>query len=173
MAGEVRRIVPNDHAISGARTRAALEALSRPLTVQQLSTALDYPLDPCMNLLRRLRATGRVRCLNPDACRGRVYVRTDVPLPDLDWALYGWVCFSQRRAVLEALDAPRQPADIKRRARYLHPGVRLSANNVRDIIHLFYRRGIVVQVRLRRRAHPQYDLTPTGKTLQRLVWERP
>jgi hypothetical protein len=82
------------------------------------------------------------------------------------------VCYSQRRAVLEALDAPRYPAAMKRRARYLHPGIRLSANNVRDVIHLFHERGIVTPIHVAGRVHPHYALTEQGKVLQRLVWER-
>lgn len=89
----------------------------------------------------------------------------------MDWTLYGWVCFRQRRAVLEALDTPGGPAAIKRRARFLHPGIRLSANNVRDIIVLFRHHGIVQPVTKRGQVHPYYELTPTGKLLQQLVWE--
>lgn len=124
-----------------------------------------------MELVRRLRHRGLVQCLNPNARRSRVYARTDAALPRVDWALYGWVCFSHRRAVLEALDEPRQPSAIKRRARYLHPGIRLSANNVRDIIREFREHNIVQPVSVRGRAHPAYALTPTGTALQTQVLE--
>lgn len=124
-----------------------------------------------MRLLVRLRRQGRVRCLNPEALRSRVYVRTDAQLPEgVDWTLYGWVLYRQRRAVLEALDAPRYPAAIKRRARYLHSGIRLSANNVRDIIRLFHTRGLVTSMDLGR-SHPSYALTAHGEVLQRLMLE--
>jgi hypothetical protein len=129
-------------------------------------------LNASMRLLARLRQRGVVRCLNPHARRSRVYARTDARLPEgVDWALYGWVCYSQRRAVLEALDVPRYPAAIKRRARYLHPGIRLSANNVRDIIRLFRARDIVTPVDVAGRAHPHYTLTAQGEVLQRLILE--
>lgn len=132
---------------------------------------LDLSLDASMRLLVRLRQRGVVHCLNPQARRSRVYARTDAHLPeDVDWALYGWVSFSQRRAVLEALDVPRYPAAIKRRARYLHPGIRLSANNVRDIIRLFRARGLVTPIDLGR-AHPSYALTSQGEVVQRLLWK--
>lgn len=125
-----------------------------------------------MVVVHRLRVRGAIFCLNPHARRSRLYARTNAALPvGVDWALYGWVCFSQRRAVLLALDAPRYPAAIKRRARYLHPGIRLSANNVRDIIRLFVARRIVRPIPARGRTYPDYELTPTGATLQRLLWE--
>jgi hypothetical protein len=124
-----------------------------------------------MRLLTRLRRRKLVQCLNPDARRSRVYARANADLPDgVDWTLYGWVLYSQRRAVLEALDAPRYPAAIKRRARYLHPGIRLSANNVRDIIRLFREHGLVTPIDVGR-AHPSYALTPEGEALQRLMLE--
>ena len=154
------------------KTAVALDALQRPRTIRQLSRILDVSLDASMRLLVRLRRRGVVQCLNPEARRSRVYARTDAPLPQhVDWVLYGWVSYSQRRAVLEALDAPRYPAAIKRRARYLHPGIRLSANNVRDIIRLFLARGIVTPLDVAGRAHPSYALTPQGKVLPRLLWE--
>jgi len=128
-------------------------------------------LDASMRLLARLRQRGLVQCLNPNARRSRVYARTDAHLPEgVDWRLYGWVSYSQRRAVLEALDSPLYPAAIKRRARYLHPGIRLSANNVRDIIRLFHARGLVTPVDAGR-AHPLYALTVQGEALQRLMLE--
>lgn len=163
---------PTTNAHTGTRTAHALALLSRPLLVRQLADHLRCDLDTCMALVRRLRARGRIRCLNPDARRGRVYVRADVPVAGVDWALYGWVCFAHRRAVLEALDEPRAPAELKRRARFLHPDIRLSANNVRDLIRLFRARGIVVPVVVRGRAYPRYALTAQGRVLQRLVWER-
>jgi DNA-binding transcriptional ArsR family regulator len=154
------------------KTEAALTTLQRPRTIRQLSRTLDMSLDASMRLLARLRRRGVVHCLNPQARRSRVYVRAGAQLPrDVDWVLYGWVSYSQRRAVLEALDVPRYPAAIKRRARYLHPGIRLSANNVRDIIRLFRERGIVTPLDVSGRAHPSYALTPHGAVLQRLILE--
>jgi hypothetical protein len=42
---------------------------------------------------------------------------------------------------------------------------------VRDIIVLFRARGIVQPIMVRGRAHPRYELTPTGIALQRLLWD--
>ncbi len=105
----------------------ALGQLADPLTVKQLSRRLSLSLDESGSAVRTLRRRGLVRCLNPEARRSRVYRRCSLEHPERetavaqDWGLYGWVCFSHRAAVLKALDQPRRPADIKRRARFLDP----------------------------------------------------
>ena len=86
--------------------------------------------------------------------------------PPVDWALYGWISFRQRAAVLRVLDEPLQPATIKRRARYRDPSLRMSANNARDVIYEFLERGIVETVCVRGKAHTHYQLTTTGRALQ-------
>ena len=52
------------------------------------------------------------------------------------------VCFSHRAAVIQALDRAMQPAAIKRKAKSQNPDLKMSANNVRDVIKLFLQRGI-------------------------------
>jgi hypothetical protein len=125
-----------------------------------------------------------VSCLNPESNRSRVYWltahgtacrrtlfgREETPLPALDWRLYGWACFSHRSAIIKALDQPLQPAAIKRRARHQNPALRMSANNVRDVIRLFLQHGIVTKTEPPGAAHPRYELTATGKELQRLLF---
>lgn len=91
--------------------------------------------------------------------------------PNVDWQLYGWVCYSHRAAIIKALVEPMQPATIKRKAKSQDPGLRMSANNVRDVIRLFLSRGIVQAIRFRKKVHPCYELTELGKKLQNLLLE--
>jgi len=87
----------------------------------------------------------------------------------VDWNLLGWVCYRHRAAILKTLSEPLQPSAIKRRARARDPTLRMSANNVRDVIRLFKQRGIVQPVYLRKKKHPRYELTDVGKTLRQLL----
>ena len=89
--------------------------------------------------------------------------------PQVDWNLYGWVCFNHRSAVIKALDKPMQPAAIKKRVKFLFPDIRMSANNVRDIIRLFLDRRVLEIARGGSGHHPKYRLTPSGRDLQLLL----
>ena len=110
-------------------------------------------------------------CLNQEARSSRLYwltalgaacqkrLRKDLHLPPLehcfpevDWQLYGWVCFSHRKAIIKALTEPLQPSAIKRRAFKQDTRLRMSANNVRDIMRLFLERGIVCLVKVQGKA---------------------
>jgi len=167
------------------RRRTTLHQLTQPLTVSQLARRTAMPRETCSVLLRALSLRGLTHCLNHSArrsrvywltrlgqeCRERLHVDALAPLPDMDWTLYGWVCYSHRSAVLTALDRPLQPAAIKRRARLQNPAIKMSANNVRDVIKVFLARGIVHPVSCRGRAHPRYALTRTGSTLQTLLFQ--
>ncbi|CAG0986007.1 hypothetical protein PHYC_02027 [Phycisphaerales bacterium] len=62
-----------------------------------------------------------------------------------------------------------QPSEIKRRARRQDSSLRMSAGNVRDVVKLLLARGIVAQVRLRKRAHPMYELTDIGRQLRQAL----
>ena len=66
--------------------------------------------------------------------------------PNLDWQLYGDVCYSHRAAVVRVLTEPMQPAQIKRKALFKDSRIRMSANNVRDVIRLLLAKGIVEPV---------------------------
>ena len=129
-----------------------------------------------------------VTCLNPLARRSRLYWLTELgqriqgrfdtdrsPLSTqpsdltINWELYGRMCFTHRAAVVRTLNEPLQPATIKRRARARQPQLRISANNVRDIIRLLAAWGVVRPVQIRRKAHPRYELTDTGRAIQQLL----
>ncbi len=174
--------------VQNSRRRLVLLSVTQPLTAKQAAfrTALDP--DRCGYIIWELALNDLLRCLNQQARRSRVYWLTQGgsacqrrlcrmsqqpeaahDCPEVDWELYGWVCFNHRAAVIKALTEPLQPAAIKRRARSQNPGLKMSANNVRDIIRLFNAKGIVQPVRLRKKAHLRYELTPMGKTFQRLL----
>lgn len=162
--------------------------LRQPVTATQISRKTGISADTCSYVLGMLSTFGLTRCLNPYARRSRLYWLTRLgkawqrrlreldcmpPLahdcPDLDWTLYGDVCFSHRASVVRTLTHPMQPAEIKRRAVFQNPKTRMSANNVRDVIRFLRSKGIVRPVKIRRRAYPRYELTDTGKHMQRLL----
>ncbi len=89
--------------------------------------------------------------------------------PNIDWELYAWVCYSHRSEIIKAMDKPRSPAEIKKKARATNPWIRMSANNVRDVIRLFKKKGVVEEVWEHRRAHPLYKLTGIGEVLRQLL----
>lgn len=175
--------------VQSERRKQIVRALTQPLTASQLSQRIDLSRDACSHLLWELFVYGLVRCLNEHARRSRVYWLTYVGLgcqhklyellhtplptnhvPNVDWHLYGWVCFSHRQAIIKALLSPMQPSAIKRRARQQNLKLRMSANNVRDVIRLFLAKNIVRPVHRRRSAHPLYELTDVGIDLQRLLY---
>ncbi len=153
------------------------------MTATQLSRLTGSDLNRTMFVVRGLIKLQFLRCLNPQARRSRLYWLTGrgaaycwrVCLgrcddqPSIDWDLYGWVCYSHRAAILKALAGPLQSCEIKRKARFANPGLKMSANNVRDVIRLFVGKNIVRTVLGKRRAHPRYELTSLGDTLRSLL----
>ena len=122
-----------------------------------------------------------MRCLNPDARSCRLHdlsklgmachllIREDKGLPvkqsnytDLDWALYGSLCYRHRSLVIRMLNEPLRPMSIKRKALLREPGVRLSSNNVRDVIRYLKAHRIVEPLYLGKDKHPHYQLTEKG-----------
>ena len=160
--------------------------LKQPMTASQLSRHTGLNQDQCSMILGQLTLCRMVKCLNPTAKRSRLYWLTPVgilcqkklngnlpttlkDLPDIDWQLYGWVCYNHRAAIIKALTGPMQPAIIKRKAKQRNHKIRMSANNVRDVMRLFVQKGIVRPVKLRKKAHLRYELTELGHKLQRLL----
>ncbi len=100
---------------------------------------------------------------------------SELGLPDkpevsgIDWELYGWLCFSHRSAIMRILSEPMQPSAMKRKLRQVNSSVKISANNIRDVIRLFLRKGIVRKSFERKKAHPRYELTDIGRKLQELL----
>ena len=176
------------HINNSERRKHVIEALSQPLTALHLARKTGLSFDSCRDVVCELAGVGLLRCLNPEATRSRLYWLTPLGVacqrrilstsglcprrhgfPRVDWSLYGWVCFSHRAAIIKTLTRPLQPSEIKRKARSHDPGLRMSANNVRDVIRLFVARGIVVPVPVPRKAHVCYRLTDTGEQLRILL----
>ncbi len=138
------------------RRCTVLAQLTQPLTSTQLARRTDMARVLCSFTLNELSVYTLVTCLNYAARTSRLYWVTGLGTewqgwtrqrcglgpcervcPEIDWRLYGWTCYRHRAAIIKALDRPLQPSEIKRRARMLNPQIRMSANNVRDVIRFF------------------------------------
>lgn len=172
----------------GEHRQRVIISLKQPMTAKQLAKKTSLSLDSCSAALEDLFLNELVTCLNPAQRRSRLYWITDkgrscqqelrkehylsdlnYDFPEVDWESYGWVCYSHRSAIIKALVRPMQPSAIKRKARFNEPLLRMSANNVRDVIKLFLQRGIVKKLRMERKIHPCYELTDLGLKLRRLL----
>lgn len=170
------------------RRQRVLGQLARPLTATQLARRTGLRSDSCRHVLGELSRAGLTLCLNSQARRSRLYGLTDVGIryrkrirrdagtadepvefAGIDWGLYGWVCYRHRAAIMKTLSEPLQPSAIKRRARARDSTLRMSANNVRDVIRLFRQRGIVRQVLVRKKKHPRYELTDIGQKIRQVL----
>lgn len=170
------------------RRMKVLLLMRLPLTAKQISLKLRIKMSSCSRILKDFTAKGLMVCLNPTAKNSRLYYLTelgiqyqsllrqernlpdkDIPLPNIDWGLYGWICFSHRSAIVKNITEPMQPSRMKRQIRRRNPDVKISANNIRDIIRLFEKKGVVKRVYIRKKAHPRYELTDVGKQLQYLL----
>lgn len=165
-----------------------LTHLKQPSTAKQLARQHSLSLDSCCSLLLELGVYGLLTCLNPPARRSRVYWLTTLgedaqralrhqqglsppvrDFPEVDWDLYGWVCFTHRSAIIRSMHGAMQPAAIRRRACQQTASLRMSANNTRDVMRLFLAKGIVCTVRIRKKKHLRYELTATGMQLRALL----
>lgn len=174
--------------IQGPSRHLIITKLLQPMTAKQLARKTDLDLDFCSYTLGELAKHQLVSCLNPNANRSRLYWLTSLgkacqqrgrgnlhlppliyDMPVVDWDLYGWICFNHRKAVIKALKEPMQPATIKRRAKFDDPDLRMSANNVRDVIRLFLQKKIVRPVQVKKKAHLRYELTEEGNMLRQLL----
>jgi hypothetical protein len=168
--------------------RKILTALKMPLTAKQLARKTGIPVGTCSYIVAKFTLKGIFTCLNQDAQNSRVYWLTElgiscqkqfcqdlnIPYKEYDlhsvnWALLGWVCFSHRSIVIKTLNMPMQPAEIKKQIRLQKTDTKISANNIRDVIKLFLAKGIVQPVKIRKKAHPRYELTELGIKLRQLL----
>ncbi|RKY10326.1 MAG: hypothetical protein DRP56_01335 [Planctomycetota bacterium] len=168
--------------------KIVLEAFNQPLISRQISKKTGLPQETCSYLIAKFVDVGLLVCLNPKARNCRLYWPTEKgrrcfrklyrdpnrlynepELLEIDWPLYGWVCFGHRSAIIKALTHPMQPSAIKRLFRIQGTHLRISANNIRDIVRLFLSRGIVCPVKIRKKAHLRYELTDLGIKLRQLL----
>jgi len=164
--------------------------MKQPLTGKQIGRRTGIPIDACSYVVAKLVARGLLTCLNPEARNSRLYWLTDLgircrkrlhhdlalsyeeyDLPSIDWALYGWICFSHRSIVMKTLSVPMQPSEIKRVIRRKKAGMAISANNIRDVVKLLLEKEIVQKVFVRKKAHPRYELTDSGNQFRELLMQ--
>lgn len=171
--------------LAGKSRLRVFQAITQPATATQLSQKIGVPFDQCNNALLVLQTHKLLRCLNPTAMRSHLFWLTRAgknaqrdlsqgscpshDYPEIDWGLYASVCFSQRSEVIKTLTYPMQPSQIKRRATFQNPGLRMSSNNARDVIQYLKRHGIVRPVELKKKAHLGYELTEIGLQMRRLL----
>ena len=165
-----------------------LTVLKMPLTTKQLARKTGIPMDACSYMVAKFTLKGVSTCLNPEARNSRLYWLTELgtscrkqlcqdlnipyresDLHSVNWTLFGWICFSHRSIVIKILNDPMQPAEIKRQIRIQKPNTKISANNIRDVIKLFLAEGIVQPIKIRKKAHPRYELTDFGNQLKQLL----
>jgi predicted transcriptional regulator len=168
--------------------RKPLMALNQPLTAKQIARKTGIPMDTCSYTVAKFTVKSLVTCLNPEARNSRLYWITELgrqcrkqlhqdknlpykeyDLPSVNWPLYGWLCYSHRAAIIRILTEPMQPSKIKRTLRNHKPNIKISANNIRDVIKLLLEKGIVQKVFVRKKAHPRYELTDSGKQFRQLL----
>lgn len=168
--------------------------LKQPMTAKQISRHTNLSEEACSAALLELFESGLVECLNPKARRSRLYrvvetarslqkeVRQQIGLealkhdyPEVDWELYGSVLYSHRLMILRTLaflltafKRPFQPAEIRRKARFNDPRIRMSANNVRDVLREMKAMGIVRKAAIKGKWHSGYELTELGWKLEEL-----
>ena len=164
-----------------------LVAMSQPLTAVQLARRVSLKRQKCSFLLRRFASQSLVQCLTPNMARSRLFwltalgkrhqdqlmkrarldpVKYDVPM--VNWQLYAQVCFNQRAAVVRNLTRPMQPAQLRKVAVLRDPDLKLSSNNVRDVI-VFLRNKGIVRVACESPSGQLYELGEDGKHMQRLL----
>ncbi|MEN6384055.1 MAG: hypothetical protein ABFD79_02545 [Phycisphaerales bacterium] len=168
--------------------RKIILALNQPLTAKQIAAKTGIPKDTCSHQMAKFVRNHLAICLNPIAGNTRVYWltengqkfreelcmesnlrHTDFILPNLNWELYGWICFNQRSVVLRALTEPMQPSQIRRRIKNRFASTKITSNNIRDVIRLLEKQGVVQKVFVGKRIRPKYELTETGLQFQKLL----
>ncbi len=77
-----------------------------------------------------------------------------------DWELYSWVIRgNQRRKVVQAIDKPKIPTEIKKE-------VKMSLTNVSKILSAFKKKGLVRCLTPNSKTGKIYELTEAGKNIR-------
>ena len=170
------------------RRKLILSGFNQPLTATHVARRYGIGRDSCIHHLWDLTIRMILRCLNQDtnfnrlyaltnlgtACQRRLHgVRSGEPNnyhePDIPWDLYSSVCYRHRAAVIESMREPMQSATVRRKARLRDSNLRMSANNVRDVMKCLLQAHVVRRVTLRKKKHPHYELTNLGREFQQLL----
>ena len=174
--------------IQSGRRKKIIVDFDQPLTTTHIARRAKITLDACLHLIWGMTVYSVIHCLNTDTRHNRLYWLTELGktcqrklrrkmglqplfhnLPNIPWNLYSSVCYSHRSAVISAMHEPMQAAAIKRIALRQNPKLRMSANNVRDVMKYLLKEGIVRRITIRRRSHPRYELTDLGKLFKGLL----
>ena len=174
--------------VQGERRKEILIGFNQPLTATHIARRNDITLDSCLHILWGLSLYGIVYCLNKGTRHNKMYWLTELgkacqrrlretsalqPLahrfPNVSWDLFSSVCYSHRSSVIKAMHGPMQSAAIKRKALSQNPCLRMSANNVRDVMRYLLENGIVRRIKIKKKAHPRYELTDLGMTFRELL----
>jgi hypothetical protein len=168
--------------------RKILLSFNQPLTTVQAAAKTGIPKDTCGSLIAKFAKNSLITCLNPAAGNGRLYwlsilgkkyqkdlcKRSNIPykwfdISGVDWQLYGSVCFNYRSVIVKTLTTPMQPSQIKHILRIQKPHIKISANNIRDVIMFLLAKQIVRPVRIKRKIYIRYELTELGEKFRRLL----
>ena len=174
--------------VQSERRKNILVGFNQPLTATHIARRTDITLDASLHLLWGLSLYGIIYCPNKGTRYNRLYWLTELgkacqrklretlalqPLihhfPDVPWDLFSSVCYSHRSAVIKAMHEPMQAAAIKRKALFQYPKLRMSANNVRDVMRCLLNEGVVRKIKIKKKAHPRYELTDLGKAFKELL----
>ena len=168
----------------GEERLRVLGALTQPLTANQIALRIGKSRTSVSEHIRQMRIYQLLTCLNPSAHQSRVYWLTDdgklrrtavargdevLECPDIDWDLYGDLCFRHRRTVLLTLNGRMRPPLVKKRALANDPRLRMSVDNCREVLYWMQSRGVVRSIRPRGRRFALYELTGVGGTCQHLM----
>ena len=170
------------------RRRLVLLSFNQPLTATHVARRTGIKRDSGHHYLRALMQWRLVQCVNQETRHNRLYWLTErgeryqrklltergSPQlrhrnPDVPWDVYSAVCYRHRSAVIEAMLGQLQACEIKKRSLARDPKVRMSANNVRDVIRYLLDQQIVRKVQVRRSRHPRYELTELGSEFKQLL----
>ena len=170
------------------KRKLILSNLHQPLTATQVASRTGIGRDSSLHHLWSLTLRKILRCLNRDTRYSRLYwltglgqacqrrMRKDAgqgslvhQYPKIPWDLYSSVCYRHRSAVIEAMRGQMQAAAIKRKALSRDSTLRMSANNVRDVMKYLVETEVVEEIRVRKRRHPRFELTDLGLEFQKLL----
>lgn len=160
--------------------------MNQPLTSRQLSRKTGIPEDTCSYILGKCQARDICLCLNTEASSSRLYYLTklglklrqrlvgndgsnQVDLDSVNWDLYGWACFRHRSAVIKTLTELMPPPMIRKHLMLKNTTLKISRNNITDILRLLHERGMIEKVFVKKRKHPWYKPTEQAQHIRKLL----